>query len=254
MIDIDTIFTVGGAENYEFGPASKRAYVIDISGNQSVVTRQPDMRWPRAFVNVVVLPNGCVVVSGGQMQVVLFSDEYGVPNLEMYCPSTQTWSVLAQPLTFPRTYHSVAILLQDGRILIGGGGLAGAYDDYAPWNHPNVEIVTPPYLLDSTGSPLSARPSIIEGSSTFVPGGQIVVTMNTADPHTFAIMRLGSTTHTVNLDQRRVPLTVSSQVGAEFTLQVPTNPVHAPVGLYWLFALDSNGVPSIGWDLTGLPS
>jgi galactose oxidase len=254
MVDIDTIFTVGGAENYEFGPASRRAYVIDISGSQPNVTRQPDMRWPRAYLSTVVLPNGCVVVSGGQMQVVLFSDDYGVPIMEMYCPSTQTWSVLTQPLSNARTYHSVAILLKDGRVLVGGGGLAGGGDDYAPWNHPDVEIVTPPYLLDSNGSLLTTRPSIVSANSTFSPGGQLTVTMDTTKPHTFAIMRIGSTTHTVNLDQRRVPLVVASQADAVFTLQVPPNPVHVPVGSYWLFALDSEGIPSEGWNLRGLPS
>jgi galactose oxidase len=253
MFDIDKLFTTGGAENYDSGYGSRRAYVIDMSGNQTVVTRLSNMRFPRVLLNVVVLPNGCIVVLGGQAAVELFSDQFGVKEIEMYCPSTQTWSQFDKPLTTARTYHSVGVLLKDGRVLSGGGGLGGGGGDYEPWNHPNVEIVTPPYLLDSNGLPLATRPTILEGPTTFASGGQINVTMDTASPHTFALMRLGSSTHTVNLDQRRVPLTVVSQVGAVFTLKIPTNPVHAPPGLYWLFALDSNGVPSVGWDVKGLP-
>jgi galactose oxidase len=247
MIDIDTIITAGGSENYDFGPASKRAYTIDISGSQLNVTRLPDMKWQRMFLNLVVLPDGCVVAVGGQMAAKPFSDDYGVANAEMYCPSTQKWSVFAHPLSIPRTYHSIAILLKDGRILAGGGGLGGPGTDYEPWNHPNVEIITPPYLLDSSGSLVTTRPAIVAGPASLVVSGQIDVTMSTANPHTFAISRLGSVTHTVNLDQRRVPLTVVSQDGAVFTLQIPTNPIHVPPGLYWLFAIDSNGVPSEGW-------
>jgi galactose oxidase len=249
MIDIDTILTAGGSENYDFGPASRRSYMIDISASQPNVTRLPNMKWPRVFLSLVVLPNGCVVAVGGQMAVVLFSDEYGVPNAEMYCPSTNTWSVFSQPLSIPRTYHSVAILLKDGRILAGGGGLGATNTDYEPWNHPNVEIITPPYLLDSNGSLVATRPTIVAAPASFVPNEQIAITMDTSNPHTFAIIRLGSVTHATNLDQRRVPLTVAAQNDVVFTLQIPTNPIHVPPGLYWLFAMDSNGVPSEGWAL-----
>jgi galactose oxidase len=254
MFDIDKVLIAGGAENYDVGPASKRVYIIDISGSQPVVTRQPNMRWPRVFCNAVVLPNGCIVVVGGQTAVELFSDNNAVLINEMFCPSTQTWSQLEKPLLVPRTYHSVGILLKDGRVLVGAGGLSGAGGDYASWNHPNVEIVTPPYLLDSNGSALVTRPTIISGPSTFAPGGQIEVTMNTDNPHTFALMRLGTATHTINLDQRRVPLAVVTQVGPFFTLRVPTNRAHVLPGFFWLFALNSAGVPSIGWDVKGLPS
>jgi galactose oxidase len=171
----------------------------------------------------------------------------------MYCLSTQSWSLFEKPLMVPRNYHSVGVLLKDGRILAGGGGLGLAGNDYASWNHPSVEIITPPYLLDSNGSLVAARPTIIAGPSTFVPNGQIEVATRTAAPHTFVLMRLGSATHTVNLDQRRVPLSAILQIGNVFTLKIPTNPVHVPPGLYWLFALDSRGVPSEGWDVKGLP-
>jgi Domain of unknown function (DUF1929) len=251
MFDIDRIFVTGGSEQYDVygSPGSFRAYIIDISTNIPVVTRQPNMRWRRVFHNVVVLPNGFIVVFGGQMAVALFSDEYSVTYIEMYDPYNQIWTDFKIPLSEPRTYHSVGILLKDGRVLAGGGGLCGGGCDYEPWNHASVEIVTPPYLLNADGQPVASRPSILTAPATFVPDGQITVTIDASTSHTFALMRLGAATHTINLDQRRVPLTVVEQVGTTFTLKIPTNPVHVPPGPYWLFAMNDAGVPSTGWDL-----
>jgi galactose oxidase len=252
LYDLNKLFSVGGAEQYDVyqDPGSNRAYTIDFSTSTPNVVRQPNMRFPRTLVTTVVLPNGNIVVLGGLTSVALFSDENAVLNIEMFNPYTQTWSDFASTLTTPRPYHGVSLLLKDARILVGGGGLCGAGCDHdTSWNHPNVEIVTPPYLLDASGVPVANRPSIVTGPSTFVPNGQIVVTMNTSGSHTFALMRLGTSTHTVNLDQRRVPLSVVSQSGTQFTLKVPASSAHVPPGLYWLFAMNSDGVPSMGWDL-----
>ena len=43
---------------------------------------------------------------------------------EMWDPATGAWSQMA-PMAIPRTYHSVALLLPDGRVFSGGGGLCG---------------------------------------------------------------------------------------------------------------------------------
>lgn len=111
-------------------------------------------------------------------------------------------------------------------------------------NHPSVEIITPPYLLNSSGGD-AVRPAILSSPSVFAPNGTITVTVDSSNAHSFVLMRLGSSTHTVNLDHRRVPLTIVSQSAATFTLQIPPNPIHVPPGYYWLFALNANGVPSI---------
>jgi galactose oxidase len=258
MFDIDRIITAGGAEQYDidYTQASNRAYVIDISNgtNSPVVTRIPNMRFARTMISLVVLPNGHTLALGGQSSVALFSDNDAILYAEIYNPVTNTWSDLSAPMRTPRTYHSVGLLLKDGRVLHGGGGLCGAGCDNLvrdTWQHPNVEILTPPYLLTSAGQPVASRPSITLGPSTFTPNSQIAVTLAnaTAGSHTFALMKLGTSTHTVNLDQRRIPLSVVSRSGDVFTLQIPANPVHSPPGLYWLFAMDPNGVPSWGWDL-----
>lgn len=131
MFDIDKIFTVGGAANYDSGPGSDRAYVIDISGPEAVVERQGNMLWQRAFCNSVVLPNGQILVAGGQLKVKLFSDSDGILPMELFDPPTKRFYELRKPLKVPRNYHSVAVLSKDGRVVVGGGGLCGNSCNYA---------------------------------------------------------------------------------------------------------------------------
>jgi galactose oxidase len=58
-------------------------------------------------------------------------------------------------------------------------------------------------------------------------------------------MRLSSVTHTVNNDQRRIPLQIGSTSGNNYTLDISSNPGIVLPGNYWLFALNSQGVPSV---------
>jgi galactose oxidase len=120
MYDIGKILTVGGAENYAEGPASKRAYIIDINGSEATAKRtRNDMRFARSLVNSVVLPNGEVVVIGGMTTVKLFSDETAVLEAEIWSPSTETFRTLT-PMRVPRPYHLVALLMKDGRVWAAG--------------------------------------------------------------------------------------------------------------------------------------
>ncbi len=70
----------------------------------------------------------------------------------------------------PRIYHSVSILMPDGRALSVGGGLcAGCGTD-----HTDAEVHTPPYLLDAQGN-LRARRAIFSSPATAAHGTQVMV-------------------------------------------------------------------------------
>lgn len=71
--------------------------------------------------------------------------------------------------------------------------------------------------------------------------------MDTAGYHDFAILRTGAVTHTTNNDQRRIPLSVTGDDGSgSFTMTVPSNSNVVLPGTYFLFALNMDGVPSMG--------
>src|SRR5260221_13073780 len=124
MYNIGKILAVGGAPNYQDSDATSNATVIDISSGTARPRTIGAMNYRRAFANSVVLPNGEVVVVGGETYAVPFSDDHAVLTPELWSPTTETFMPLARQAV-PRTYHSIALLLPDGRVLSGGGGLCG---------------------------------------------------------------------------------------------------------------------------------
>ena len=237
MYDIGRILTVGGAPAYVNSPATNRAYVIDIN-NGVVVRKVAPMHYARAFHNSVVLPDGKVLVLGGATRAVPFSDENSVYNAELWDPATERFTRLAAA-AIPRNYHSVATLLPDGRVFSGGGGLCGS----CVTNHADGQIFTPPYLLNPNGT-LRPRPAITAAPATASAGD--TVTVNTDRVVTgFALIRLGAVTHTVNNDQRRIPLAPTVVTDTSYTVTIPADRGVVLPGYYMLFALDSAGVPSV---------
>ena len=239
MYDTGKILKVGGGPGYEVVNANSNAYVLDVSGGGVTTRRIASMAYRRSYHNSVVLPNGQVVVIGGMTYAMNFSDANSVLVPELFDPATETFTPLP-PIAKPRNYHSVAILLPDARVLSAGGGLCGAG---CPANHADMQILSPPYLFNSDGSP-AIRPSIASAPAEAAYGGTMTVT--TDSPVTsFAIVRLSSATHTVNNDQRRLSLTFSEVGGNTYAVNVPTNPGWALPGYYMLFAMNANGTPSV---------
>jgi galactose oxidase len=249
MYDVGRILTVGGATAYGDVPpqavnvqATRRAYVVDITGGPGapvVTTRVSDLAYARAFCNSVVLPDGRVLVLGGQQHPQAFTDTGAALSPELWDPATGTFTVMAADVV-PRTYHAVALLLPDGRVFSGGGGLCGT----CTTNHADGRIFTPPYLLRPDGTPRD-RPSILSAPATAAPGTAITVRTDVPTP-AFALMRTSAVTHSVDNNQRRIPLSPSPTSGTTYTLPVPADRGVALPGTYLLFALTADGTPSVG--------
>lgn len=242
MYDIGKILTVGGAPAYEKADATKAAYAVDITGRTPSVRRTSDMAAARAYSNSVVLPDGTVVVIGGQSYPVPFSDQTSVLVPELWNPATGRFTALAAMAT-PRNYHSVANLLPDGTVFSGGGGLCGK----CATNHPDGQIFTPPYLLNADGS-RKPRPAITSAPAAASGGSTITVGTDRAVKG-FSLVRMSSVTHSVDNDQRRVPLTSSVVSPTSHRVAIPADPGIVPPGNYLLFALDGAGTPSVAAQL-----
>ena len=121
----------------------------------------------------------------------------------------------------------------------GGGGLCGSCST----NHLNGQIFSPPYLFDADGS-ARVRPVINTAPSGAATGSAITVTTDSAVTK-FALVRMSAVTHSVNNDQRRIPLTPTVVNSTTYTLQVPADKGVVLPGNYMLFALDAKGTPSI---------
>ncbi|KAJ5099807.1 hypothetical protein N7532_006808 [Penicillium argentinense] len=115
-------------------PATNRASIISITDAKQAATVLPNagggMKSVRTFHTSVVLPDGSVFVNGGQTVGLPFNETGAQLSPETFFPDLKDLQKGAtcksqQPNTVIRVYHSIALLLQDGTVFTGGGGLYG---------------------------------------------------------------------------------------------------------------------------------
>ncbi|PYM78725.1 MAG: hypothetical protein DME09_22860 [Candidatus Rokuibacteriota bacterium] len=208
--------------------------------NEAVVSpvwqQTASMAFPRAHHNLTLLPDGTVLVTGGGLTTAKVGASQAVYNAEVWSPATKTWTTLAKMQT-PRLYHSIALLLPDGRVLIAGGGRTSsgtAADDQL-----SAEIYSPPYLFRGP------RPVIASAPTTAPYGGTVFVgTPDALKVASVSLVRLGSVTHSFNNSQRFLSLPFQQGVGG-LNVQAPATANLAPPGYYMLFLINTNGVPSL---------
>jgi len=238
------ILAVGGSPNYQDSVATTNANLITINGvnNTATVEKLPQMTDARIFGNSVVLPDGTVFIVGGQALGKPFYDNNSSLIPELWSPVTKAFTQLAIGPT-PRNYHSIALLMPNGTIFVGGGGLCGSC---GVRNHFDAQLFSPPYLFQTDGITPAIRPRISAVSTkTMKVGSAFTVTLaaGTSNKATFSMIRMGSSTHTVNTDQRRVPLTATNGTSNTYNILLPGDPGKLLPGFWYLFAL-YNGVPS----------
>jgi YVTN family beta-propeller protein len=219
----------------QFGGNSNGALVIDITaGGTPVLTPTGSMSSQRRLVNATVLPNGRVLATGGSQ---VNNQLTGVNNsAEIWDPTTGLWT-RGPDGQRARLYHSMSLLLPDGRVLVGGGGAPG------PLANLNMEVYFPPYLYDATGARamqarLTSAPAQIDIGETF-----FVDFTDAADISRVTMVKSASVTHSWNMEQRFVELTFVRD-GSRLRIQAPTRAADAPPGFWMLFALNESGVPS----------
>ena len=160
-------------------------------------------------------------------------------SAEIWNPATGAWTIGASG-TRARLYHSVALLLPDGSVLVGGGGAAPD----APVNNLHSEIYYPPYLYDAPGH-FASRPSISSAPDTLTAGQTFTVGADTADIQRVTLVKTGAVTHSFNMDQRFVELAFTGS-GGVLSVHAPSRATDTPPGYYLLFVINGAGTPSNG--------
>jgi Domain of unknown function (DUF1929) len=230
MYEPGKIALIGGAD-----PPTNTAMTININGSSPAVTQVGSMTAARRQQNATILPDGTVLVTGGTSGPGFNDATRAVLTTELWNPATGQFKTLKNAAT-PRLYHSVALLMPDARVLSAGGDGSNAP------SYPNAEIFTPPYLLNSDGTP-AARPSIISAPSGINYNSSFAVATGNTDIARVTLVKLSSVTHSTNFDQRFLNLSFS-KTGSNLSVSAPSNGNVAPPGYYMLFALNAAGVPS----------
>ncbi len=223
IYDSGKVISIGGGD-----PPTNTAEVINLNSSTPVWSYTGAMAHARRQNNGTVLPDGKVLVTGGSSGSGFDNSSTPVLQAEMWDPAAGKFTAMASSTVY-RGYHSVAVLLPDGRVFSGGGNVGGA----------NYEIYSPPYLFKG------ARPSITSAPSAVGYGKTIFVqTPDAASVTQVTFIRLPSVTHSFNMDQSFSKLTFTQGSGG-LNVTAPSNANLAPPGYYMLFLVNGNGVPSV---------
>jgi hypothetical protein len=182
----------------------------------------------KMYVSAVLLPDGKVFETGGA----LHNRADPVYEASMFDPVTETFTPGMATDPVPRTYHSSAFLLPDGRVMaVGDNPGNGTFDM-------RISVYSPPYLFRG------GRPQILSvAGRQWAYGSTNQITVD--GPVTrAALIRPAAVTHSSDPNQRYVelPMTVT---GNSVGLNLTSNPNLAPPGWYMLFVVGANGVPSV---------
>jgi hypothetical protein len=229
MYEPGKIVLIGGAD-----PPTNTAMKIDITGSNPVVSQVGSMVAARRQHNATVLPDGTVLVTGGTSGAGFNNASRSLLTTELWNPTTGQFKTLKSAAT-PRIYHSLALLLPDARVLSAGGDGSDAP------SYPNAEIFTPPYLLNSDGTP-ATRPSITSAPTNIAFNSSFAITTG-SDVARVTLIKLSSVTHSANFDQRFLNLSFT-KTGTNLSVTAPSSGNVAPPGYYMLFVLNAAGVPS----------
>ncbi|KAH7846218.1 hypothetical protein Vadar_011346 [Vaccinium darrowii] len=261
------VLVCGGAPKGSYISAVKGRFVGALNTCGRIKITDPSPKWvmetmPRARVmgDMLLLPNGDVlIINGGSAGTAGW--EYGrnpVFNPVLYRPDNQIGSrfEVLNPSNIPRMYHSTAVLLRDGRVLVGGSNPHALYN-FTGVLFPtelSLEAFSPSYLDPGYAN---LRPKIILPVSQAKLGYRQQVTVRftvagtlNGNLVTVTMVAPSFNTHSFSMNQRLLvigggsvkPLGKSTY---EVGVVTPGSGNLAPSGYYLLFVVHQ-GIPSEG--------
>lgn len=190
---------------------------------------------------MTALPDGTYLILNGAQQGFAGFGLASNPNHNaiLFNPTAalnSRFTVLANT-TIDRLYHSEAILLLDGRVLVSGSDPEGApyVQEY------RVEVFIPPYLMGNAAQPAY---QINNGKTSYGYSDTISITMLSGAAAKVSLMSAVSSTHGNSMGQRTY-FPAFSCSGSTCTITTPPNAHTCPPAWFMLFVLDGNGVPSV---------
>ena len=225
------ILVVGGCDASGSG-INSAAEMIDASflspaSGWAFTAPLPDANLRRQC-NAVLLPDNTVFVAGG----------VNTPNSPciLFDPVANAWSPMAD-LASVRMYHSVMILLPNGKVMMSGWANDASSG--------TIELYSPPYLFKGARPAISSVPATVNFGNPF--------TIATPDATTITkvtLVKPMAVTHQTETNQRVIELSFLHDHVHPNNL-IATAPdggsphAFAPKGYYMLFILNGSGVPSV---------
>ena len=223
MFDDGKVLIVGGGKT-----PTATVETIDLASPTPTWKYVAPMHYARRQINATILPDGTVFVNGGSSGASFDDATSPVYPAEVWDSNTNIWTVLAGAPKY-RGYHSVAVLLPDGRVLTAGGNSGGL----------SAETFSPPYLFKGPRPTIAAAPATINYGQSFS-----IDTPDAPSIGAITLIGLSSVTHAYNQNQRISKLTFTTGNNT-LNANTPAGPNLAPPGYYMVFIINNNGVPSL---------
>jgi hypothetical protein len=209
--------------------AVNRVAIANLSAPNPSYSPAPSLNYARMHLGAVLLPDRTVMVCNGSS-----TEEDTTTSMlpaEIYNPLTNTWTVDTAP-TVPRVYHSVAMLLPDGRVLTAGGNPSRGENEL------RLEIYSPSYITQS-------RPVVQTVQNGGYGKSLTIQTPQASNIKWVSLIRPSANTHSCDTEQRLVDAPISGKTSTSLTASITSNRNLAPPGWYMLFITDTSGVPSV---------
>ena len=206
--------------------------LIDVTSLSPATDWGPPIAFPdgqhRSLPSAVLLPDGDVFVCGGIQQT--------NSPCTMFHSSTDSWSPMAA-LPSIRDYHSAAMLLPSGKVMMAG------------WNNTSIEIYSPPYLFKGPQPIITSAPELVHHGQEFTvemspPEGKSIVKV--------VLVRPMAVTHQTDSEQKVLELDWAHDHDHAHPKKLRLRAPHgghphslAQRGYYMMFAINDNGVPSV---------
>ncbi|EFE40559.1 hypothetical protein TRV_04725, partial [Trichophyton verrucosum HKI 0517] len=209
----------------------------EVPNAEWVIERMPSKR---VLTCMAGLPDGTFLILNGARKGVAGFGLAEDPNLGavLYDPSkpvNQRMSIMANT-TIARMYHSEAILMADGRVLVSG---SDPQDPRFPQER-RVEVFLPPYILSG-----ARRPTFTIANKDWAYGGKYKIKITSGNQSRIKISLMGmvSSTHGNSFGSRTIFPAFSCSFGT-CTITAPPDSHTCPPGWFMLFVLDGP-TPSI---------
>ncbi|MEH2002030.1 MAG: galactose oxidase-like domain-containing protein [Nostoc sp.] len=221
------VMIIGGGNG---NTATDRVNIVNLKATNPTYVGARFLKSPRMHVSAVLLPDRTVFVCNGSKM-----NEDTTKSMlpaEIYNPATNTWTAVAKQ-NIPRVYHSVALLLPDGRVATAGG------NPQRRVNELRLEIYSPAYMSRS-------RPVINSAPKALSYGLQFTIqTPQARNIKWVSLIRPMATTHSCDTEQRLVDVPINFRGATSLNVTLTNNRNIAPPGWYMLFITDNNGTPSV---------
>jgi hypothetical protein len=258
-------FMISGQKD---GEQTGTVEVMDFADAKPRWRKVGDILQPLSTTKAVLLPDGKVLIGQGvnrsgncnvDGRPCTFEEREG-HHFQMFDPASGSITRLAKT-TVSRGLHGTATLLPDATVFFAGENrealvrpddpsfpLMSSYAGLLPRGDPDLgvpvgQVFAPPYLFKGQARPVIAKaPEKISYRGHF----DVEVAGDARDITSVVLMRSDHNTHSLTTGDRYVKLAFRAKEDDELRVRAPKLPAQAVPGVYMLFVVDTNGVPSLG--------